>query len=318
MSSTYFCEGESIIVHAGSSINCGDVKKIDNLNKTNFVFCKLSKKVCFSDILGVNLYYSFENPLVCSLAFALGTVFGTFTRGCCSLTNTSSSALLFKVVSIVTALLATTTIVVILASTTSQQSGSGTTTTTSAIPTTTTNSLSSTTSYSTITTTSTTFKLQKGIIFQNMMYTILFQYVILAVLITGGINNGPSVELFNPQDGFSCSLPSLPDQRYEHTMDGSLICGGGWDLDAQTSCLQWNSTSGTWYKSHSLWRTRKQHCSWTPGPGNGTYLLGPDGDGMSSELVTPDGSVRPEGPVFSYVFRSLNFKSILNLQNIFF
>ena len=158
MSSTYFCEGESIIVHAGSSINCGDVKEIHNLNKSNFVFCKLSKKVCFSDMLGVNLYYSFENPLVCSLAFAIGTVFGTITRGCCSITNTSSSAFLFKVVSIVTALLATTAIVVILASTTSQQSGSGTTTTTSAISTTTT-----TTSYSTITTTSTTFKLQKGI-----------------------------------------------------------------------------------------------------------------------------------------------------------
>ena len=94
-------------------------------------------------------------------------------------------------------------------------------------------------------------------------------------------------------------------------MDGSLICGGGWDPDAQTSCLQWNSTSGTWYKSHSLWRTRKQHCSWTPGPGTGTYLLGPDGDGMSSELVAPDGSVRPEGPAFSQEFRSLTSKSIL-------
>ena len=172
MSSTYFCEGESIIVHAGPSINCGDVKEIHNLNKSNVVFCKLSKKVCFSGMLGVNLYFSFENPLVCSLAFAIGTVFGTFTRGCCSITNTSSSALLFKVVSIVTALLATTAIVVILASTSFQQSGSGTTTTTSAIPTT-------TTSHSTTTTTSTTFKLQKGmndIIFQNIRskFTIYF------------------------------------------------------------------------------------------------------------------------------------------------
>ena len=118
------------------------------------------------------------------------------------------------------------------------------------------------------------------------------------MLITGGIKSGYSAELFSPKDGFSCSLPSLPEEygaRYEHTMDQSLICGGGSEI-AQNNCLQWNSTLGIWYRSHLLWGSRKQHSSWTPDPEIGTYLLGPDGDGWSSELVPPEGSSRPEGP----------------------
>ena len=118
-----------------------------------------------------------------------------------------------------------------------------------------------------------------------------------AVLITGGINSGAlrSAEVFLPATGHSCRLPDLPDDRYDHTQDGALTCGGGSynHQDQLTTCLKWSPDSGTWTQSHTLTDYRAEHVSWTPDPSLGTYLIGGGDGGIDprSELVKPDGSV---------------------------
>ena len=80
------------------------------------------------------------------------------------------------------------------------------------------------------------------------------------LLISGGgdyMEPEASVEVFFPSTGQSCSLPSLPDDRYEHTMDNLLICGGN---NSDTSCLTF--TSGEWVMSHTLVHRRVAHASW--------------------------------------------------------
>ena len=66
-----------------------------------------------------------------------------------------------------------------------------------------------------------------------------------------------SVEVYIPANGESCSLPSLPDSRASHTMNGLIICGG-WDT--LTSCICFSS--GQWITSHSLHEKRRDHLSW--------------------------------------------------------
>ena len=87
-------------------------------------------------------------------------------------------------------------------------------------------------------------------------------------------------------------MPDLPDDRYWHTQDGALTCGGPPGPD--TSCLKWSPDSGTWTPSHTLTDYRAEHVSWTPDPSLGTYLIGKlsnYNDMRTSELVKPDGSV---------------------------
>ena len=121
-----------------------------------------------------------------------------------------------------------------------------------------------------------------------------------AVLITGGINSGNklrSAEVFLPATGHSCRLPDLPDNRWGHTQDGGLTCGGfdyGSPADQRISCLKWSPDSGSWTLSHTLTEERDNHVSWTPDPSLGTYLIGKFSsynNMRTSELVKPDGSV---------------------------
>ena len=120
-----------------------------------------------------------------------------------------------------------------------------------------------------------------------------------AVLITGGINSNTlrSAEVFLPATGHSCRLPDLPDNRWGHTQDGGLTCGGfdyGSPADQRISCLKWSPDSGTWTLSHNLTEERDNHVSWTPDPSLGTYLIGKFSsynNMRTSELVKPDGSV---------------------------
>ena len=117
-----------------------------------------------------------------------------------------------------------------------------------------------------------------------------------AVLITGGINSGAlrSAEVFLPATGYSCRLPDLPDNRWGHTQDGGLTCGGfdyGSPADQRISCLKWSPDSGTWTLSHNLTEERDNHVSWTPDPSLGTYLMGGSHNSRTTELVNPEGSV---------------------------
>ena len=92
---------------------------------------------------------------------------------------------------------------------------------------------------------------------------------ISGVLIAGG--TGPSgastsTELFLPHTGTSCSLQSLPDIRYKHSMDKVsdqiILCGGG-QGPTQTSCLEFVPTpsTGSWKKYKTLAQRRYDHNS---------------------------------------------------------
>ena len=39
----------------------------------------------------------------------------------------------------------------------------------------------------------------------------------------------------------SCTIPDLPHDRYHHTMDHNIVCGGGATVDTQQTCLKLTS-----------------------------------------------------------------------------
>ena len=84
-------------------------------------------------------------------------------------------------------------------------------------------------------------------------------------------------------------LPTREDDRYYHTLNSGLMCGGYF---TGASCVQWSSVNGTWEEYLTLNITRKYHVSWTPDPDIGTYLMGGGGSasGNTSTLIKPDGS----------------------------
>ena len=62
-----------------------------------------------------------------------------------------------------------------------------------------------------------------------------------------------SVEVFVPSTGQHCSLPDLPAGRWQHTMEGFVLCGGH-DVATRTSCL--TLTDAGWETTTTLrqWR----------------------------------------------------------------
>ena len=61
------------------------------------------------------------------------------------------------------------------------------------------------------------------------------------IILSGGLGARTSVEVSVPSTGLSCSLPSLPDGRYGHTVDSLIICGGA-DYSASGSpATPWKS-----------------------------------------------------------------------------
>ena len=123
-------------------------------------------------------------------------------------------------------------------------------------------------------------------------------YYIAGVLITGGDAAGNTAELYVPSSGASCTLPSLPDHREEHTVsEGGLLCGG-YDIDTRDSCLMWSPDSGTWEEALTLDVRRYDHVSWTPSSGNnGTYLMGGAYSERTTTLINNDGSQEPGFPL---------------------
>ena len=74
------------------------------------------------------------------------------------------------------------------------------------------------------------------------------------------------MEVFYPTaDKQSCFLPSLPVDRYGHTMEGLMICGG-----EDYNCITF--TSGQWVTSHLLTTERQYHTSWSTQ--DGVVLMG--------------------------------------------
>ena len=100
------------------------------------------------------------------------------------------------------------------------------------------------------------------------------------IILSGGNRpDGTSVEVFVPSTGKSCSLPSLPDGRAYHTMDGNLICGGY----GISNCLSFSS--GQWIITNTLLQSRYCHSSWQADQGlvlMGGYSLE---QGYTSEIL---------------------------------
>jgi len=106
------------------------------------------------------------------------------------------------------------------------------------------------------------------------------------ILIAGGTGAENSVEVYIPDTGESCSLPSLPEARVDHTVDtiphyGPVICGG---RDSPTTCLHMTD-SGTWENliSGPLGAPYTAHTSWSSSAG--LYLMGGDYTGLASDLL---------------------------------
>ena len=116
-----------------------------------------------------------------------------------------------------------------------------------------------------------------------------------AVLITGSDTiPRDTAELYLPSTGYSCSLPQLPDQREEHTLESSGLMCGGFLSDTRYTCLQWSPDTGSWEQLLRLDAERENHVSWTPDNGIGTYLMGGYGydsdSGTTTTLVKHDGT----------------------------
>ena len=111
------------------------------------------------------------------------------------------------------------------------------------------------------------------------------------IILSGGYGASTSVEVFVPSTGLSCSLPALPDERYSHTMDSLLICGGS--VSSASTCLSF--TSGQWITSHTLVEERFHHTSWQTE--QGLVLMGGQGFPDTSEIVATAGG--QGGPSFA-------------------
>ena len=101
-----------------------------------------------------------------------------------------------------------------------------------------------------------------------------------AIIVTGGIPSesaGTSGELLHSDGSPWCTLPDLPEARYDHTQTGLEVCGG-W---------MWNTcvrlSEGSWTPSHQLLEQRGDHCSWASAAG--TLLMGGSNSVDTGELL---------------------------------
>ena len=115
------------------------------------------------------------------------------------------------------------------------------------------------------------------------------------MLITGGWGARQSAEIYHPDRDSPCLLPDLPEDRWRHTQDGSLMCGG-WKT--RRSCRKWNPDTGAWdLVTESLTMDRVDHISWTPADGSMTYLMEGDWSVGTSDAEDQENSVTSSFPL---------------------
>ena len=102
-------------------------------------------------------------------------------------------------------------------------------------------------------------------------------HLISAIIVTGGNDQLDQVEVLLSDGTPWCTLPSLPEPRFEHSQSGLVACGGE---STSSSCVTFSG--GQWNTSHSLSSSRMFHSSWTSAK-HGTILMG---GGYSSSSLT--------------------------------
>jgi len=131
----------------------------------------------------------------------------------------------------------------------------------------------------------------------------------MGIAVSGGMGDEydtlESVEVFDPHTGLSCSLSTLPERRYRHTMDTSYICGG--ESRGDTNCL--HLVNGQWTEGNTLVEKRREHCSWETE--DGILLMGGFDSPTTSEIVNIDGG--QGGPAFDLKYRTAKACAISDL-----
>ena len=113
-------------------------------------------------------------------------------------------------------------------------------------------------------------------------------FLISVFLITGGRGvdyAGYAVEVFSASGArLPCSVPPFPLQRYQHTQDGEVACGGSGSGYYSCDSL----TASGWTTSHQLVSPRHRHVSWRSP--DGLLLMGGEYSLQTTELLTDTSS----------------------------
>ena len=121
-----------------------------------------------------------------------------------------------------------------------------------------------------------------------------------ALIVSGGHETPKKVSVYSLSGGWevsSCSIPKLPKNRYQHTMDLNIICGGGGGTDSMTSCIK--MTTAGWVTSHELLYKRFSHSSWVVD--DGIILMGGQHAGKRTEIAKWDGTTEELFALENYI-----------------
>ena len=129
-------------------------------------------------------------------------------------------------------------------------------------------------------------------------FTVTGPYSAVSVfMVTGGkgyAGAGKSVELLSMNGTRLCSLPDLPGERWFHSQNGLVTCGGGKSSSVRKSCLTFSG--GRWKRTHTLGQIRLGHTGWAS-PRGLLLIGGRYSDSMTgrttTELLTENGETTP-------------------------
>ena len=115
------------------------------------------------------------------------------------------------------------------------------------------------------------------------------------IIVSGGSGTS-SVEMIY-KNGSTCSFPDLPFERYRHSQNGLVVCGG--DNLGSDSCSTF--TDGAWMNiSHNLAVQRRGHVSWTSP--DGILLIGGDDTDAKNTTELLSATSSSTSPSFQLAF----------------
>ena len=98
-----------------------------------------------------------------------------------------------------------------------------------------------------------------------------------------------SVELLSSNGTRLCSLPNLPEKKWQHSQTGVVACGGGTGSELK-SCSTF--ADGRWKKSHNLGTKRYGHIAWAS-PQGVRLMGGVYSQRQTTELLNDNGGATP-------------------------